>query len=1590
MADLNQVELKLVVKEKGLKESITAVSKLERDIIKATKAFNSAKISQDRYNKILLAAKREYQALGVSSQKATAEIRRFAAAQLQAMGNVNNTTSAINKQTAAQMTATKANNRMGVVTQQAGYQVGDFLVQVQSGTNVMVAFGQQATQLVGVLPLVATQLGLTANRAIAIAAGLGIIIPLLTAFGAYWLRSREANEAANDTLKDTDEIIRDLNIAIKSADKELRLLHSTFTKITELVVVDKISELQEELKILETELPKIINKFSEIFNVNGEIAELNAKTVSDTIQARKEEIEILKTTLAKLIAKENLLEIEKSYKELLEEINNIESDTTEKNIELNSSLRERQQLAKAFLAGGEEAVKKEEQLIENTKLVTELLSEKYDFSQAQIGAILKQVKVTQDLEEEVTKVVNQLQLAKEAQELFFENVEKSTEAEKERSEIVDGILQSIEDENNLMQAQIKLNKFTIAFGKDSVAFKTLEKKQAREAYKNELQRNGILGNNLVLLMKAHDLISDQLDDIKDINEEEKELEETTKKIARETRKVSIAVEAIGKAYESALGRLNSFGDSVSERLAKITASNKAIKSGLDGQIAGEIALLKVRRDSLAVEIEANDPEQREAKIKEIDNITKLITATEEQLILGKKLTDSTKAYAKASDDAKREAERLAQELQGPVVGAIGSVSNAFGDFIARGLTDFKGFVDQILFSFTSMIAQMIATAARNKILLSMGFGGAGAAGVTSAFAGPMGSSIGAFGAGAAAGTGFLGGAGAALSGGMGNIFNIGGNAAAAGGTMAATIGAAIVPILAVAAVIGLLTKRTKTLDSGLRVTADGMDTLVESFARTQDSRLFGLLKSKPKTRYSAAGSDVSDPLTGSVAAMQQSAIAAAEVLGYTSAAFEDFSYQFKVSLKGLTEEEAAQKVTEELVKMGDAFAALIPSFTSLNELLATAQQRFDLQTRLYALLGDQEELLLRQRNAERAATHELNQDLLEAIYTLEDAQIAFNKADDALKKANASVEEYTRTLEQSETTLNSLFDSIKRLMKQQMDEANRAIETALSNLRSAMKAQLDEAQGDVATALSNLKSALGRQLSEAEAGVAAAEGALGRAVSARVSTITELFDGILVGLEDKLQVANTTLDASRGVFNLLDAAVRGRSLISETSQFASRQQAKGYISGGGTDLDMLSGALGTLGEPSEKFFSSFTDYARDFADTTNIIKQGRDAAELQLTADEQAVQLLEKQVEDNMAQRDLQIEQTNAILKTEEIILSIGDAQTELLAAQTTYDQALKANEDLQETIITVSDATDELIKAQATLKEVQANHDAAYAKYEDLEVIEQGILEATTSLDEALQHKTEVESFQQALIDKYPVLNTTIETVGSQITAAVNGIAAAQQAVASATASLASAQAAQASAQAAQAAATQDLANAQAAANAAVKADPVIPVVDEVVDEGLKIVETVANTTKAGGFLGLGRTDIASYVVLSDGQKVYSDTGSALNTSEEVAQATARAEEIIANSKKYAKGGYHSGGLRMVGESGPELEATGPSRIYSNKDTISMLSGGNGDLVSEIRGLRSEVSDLKRLQTVNGKYVKRDYDIQRKWDNDGLPATRT
>lgn len=64
-----------------------------------------------------------------------------------------------------------------------------------------------------------------------------------------------------------------------------------------------------------------------------------------------------------------------------------------------------------------------------------------------------------------------------------------------------------------------------------------------------------------------------------------------------------------------------------------------------------------------------------------------------------------------------------------------------------------------------------------------------------------------------------------------------------------------------------------------------------------------------------------------------------------------------------------------------------------------------------------------------------------------------------------------------------------------------------------------------------------------------------------------------------------------------------------------------------------------------------------------------------------------------------------------------------------------------------------------------------------------------------------------------------------------------------------------------------------------------------------------------------------------------------------------------------FASGGDFGGGLRLVGEEGPELEVTGPSRIYSAGQTADLLSSagaGGSQVVAELQASRAELQALR------------------------------
>lgn len=97
-----------------------------------------------------------------------------------------------------------------------------------------------------------------------------------------------------------------------------------------------------------------------------------------------------------------------------------------------------------------------------------------------------------------------------------------------------------------------------------------------------------------------------------------------------------------------------------------------------------------------------------------------------------------------------------------------------------------------------------------------------------------------------------------------------------------------------------------------------------------------------------------------------------------------------------------------------------------------------------------------------------------------------------------------------------------------------------------------------------------------------------------------------------------------------------------------------------------------------------------------------------------------------------------------------------------------------------------------------------------------------------------------------------------------------------------------------------------------------------------------------------------------------------------------------------FADGGIHQGGIRLVGENGPELEVTGSSRIFNAQQTQAILKGSNNnnaDVVAELKAVRAELAQSRKernqlLSILNEqtKNVADNTEYLMVWDSSTLP----
>ena len=575
MAD--DIKLVIGVEQGGLLKAITNTEALEKKVKKLSAAYAKDSVSYGRYNKAigdlakatnkskkeLLGYGRAIRAEERATKKATAETKAYAKARREAEQLNKALTKATQKQTVAQITSNKvmsqARNRMNgnnMAIQQLGYQFGDFAVQVQSGTSAFVAFSQQGAQLAGILPMIASPLGLSMGAAVALSAGLGILIPIVGVVGRALFEmggnakstsekadalkeSLEELSGAADLLKDLGEI--NLRGQFAEAREELRGLVEDLRKLkgeeTRDTLADSIRPFLDALIEQQEKAARLVvlqEKQQARFKASLQLEEAKANRNNVVLKAIKEADQKSKAT-ALQAAKASL-----EYTDLLKELRAILKGSPE-------------EMSKGMIDFANK-VREGDLVVKDLKdMMVKLMDE--------TGLVAKEVENTKKQQEQVNKVA----------EDFLKTQEESTKAQANIKEAVKEILDTVDAEKKSMAAKLKLNKVILESVKGSLKVREKEAEIAREQYRLDKISEGIKGNHLKAVMAIYD-----------------ENAKVTAEIASSEDKAKGLADALKEAA-SAMSSLLSFGQGLDKAIAVATAKVKALEAGTSGAVAGRIA-----------------------------------------------------------------------------------------------------------------------------------------------------------------------------------------------------------------------------------------------------------------------------------------------------------------------------------------------------------------------------------------------------------------------------------------------------------------------------------------------------------------------------------------------------------------------------------------------------------------------------------------------------------------------------------------------------------------------------------------------------------------------------------------------------------------------------------------------------------------------------------------------------------------------------------------------------------------------------------------------------------------------------------------
>jgi hypothetical protein len=524
--------------------------KFQANLVLIEKAFRDGKISAFRYNTEIVKQSSQLSKLGGTYQKAASEVRTYAA-------SLRKATDVQLANTAATVMGGKKMNRFGMISQQVGYQVGDFFVQVQSGTSALVAFGQQGTQLAGLLPGI-------------YGAVIGIGLAIGTMLARSFLQAKDAMSDFQDLSNSFAPAMKKLSGGIKDTRLEVYKL-VTGIKDTNQAIGQQALEYQKALQqtnqflAAQDGLSRIQKVRAQGLKVFGLTIVKSDQERVDLLEKQNDEYSKLNDRAEQLRKKEedrknfleDQLEIQERIRDAEQAIEAAQDRQASKASTTYAIEEDKLDLLRQLAAGTITQADLEDQLLRNKlRLEYSLL----DNADALIARRVEQVRQGRELTAEIKEQISQTKLKEQA----LKRIEDSFNKQRD----------SMLAQGDLLKHEVSLRK---VYKDETYIQERLEQKKL-DLY---IQQNNLNKDQAARLRAAHNYLVDQKQALEDINDQEK-ARLNLLSVQQKMRGVGVASGRGGDPRQQGTRYQQEFGyKTVDELIAEHNARNKGIKETID-------------------------------------------------------------------------------------------------------------------------------------------------------------------------------------------------------------------------------------------------------------------------------------------------------------------------------------------------------------------------------------------------------------------------------------------------------------------------------------------------------------------------------------------------------------------------------------------------------------------------------------------------------------------------------------------------------------------------------------------------------------------------------------------------------------------------------------------------------------------------------------------------------------------------------------------------------------------------------------------------------------------------------------------------